>query len=40
MMNPPVKRTRVQETRRFLAPYASTILFGIGLIVGFVMGKL
>lgn len=40
MMNPPRKPTRVEQTRKFFAPYAMLVIFMIGLVMGYIMGKI
>lgn len=39
MMNPPAPRSRMQETRRVLAPYANLIVFTLGILIGFILSR-
>ena len=39
MMNPPRPPSRMQETRKVLAPYANLIVFFLGIIVGFALSR-
>jgi hypothetical protein len=39
-MNPVRPVTRVQQTRRFFAPYQQLVILILGIAIGFVLAKL